>query len=108
MINAKDELLETLNNIVNVNVLCAALDISWGLLDRQVTLPVGHTDSDFEKFMTDLDFSYDNGYGKQYIDGTIWLSDGTWLSRNEYDGSEYWEHNYCPTIPDILKTGAQT
>jgi hypothetical protein len=29
----------------------------------------------------------------------VWLDDGTWLSRGEYDGSEWWEHNQLPTIP---------
>jgi hypothetical protein len=46
-----------------------------------------------------LDFEYDNGYGGQELYGTVWLVDETWLSRGEYDGSEWWEHNVLPVIP---------
>ncbi len=47
-----------------------------------------------------LDFEYDNGYGGQELEGTIWYSDGTWSDRGEYDGSEWWEHRECPSLPN--------
>jgi hypothetical protein len=47
-----------------------------------------------------LDFDYDDGYGKQYIVGTIWFKDGTWSTRGEYDGSEWWEHHERPNLPN--------
>ncbi len=46
-----------------------------------------------------LDFEYDNGYGAQYLTGTIWYTDGTWSERGEYDGSEWWEHKERPPLP---------
>ena len=41
------------------------------------------------------DFDYDNGYGGQRIaiDLVIEFDDGGWLTRGEYDGSEWWEMN---------------
>lgn len=43
---------------------------------------------------------YCDGFGTQELSGTIMLSDGTWLERGEYDGSEWWEHRKPPTKPD--------
>ena len=34
-------------------------------------------------------------------DGYIVFEDGTWLSREEYDGSEWWRYNKAPDEPDI-------
>jgi hypothetical protein len=66
-------------------------------------LTTGWTGEEWTQFLTDLDFEYDNGYGGQRLFGTIWYSDGTWSDRGEYDGSEWWEYNKCPNIPDTLK-----
>lgn len=48
-----------------------------------------------EKF---ADLGYDSGYGGQEIadDLVVMLEDGSWLSRGEYDGSEWWRHNQAP------------
>jgi len=46
-----------------------------------------------------LDVEYDNGFGSQELFGTIWYADGTWSSREEYDGSEYWGYHKCPELP---------
>lgn len=51
---------------------------------------------DEEAILAFLDREYDSGYGRQELDGTIWLKDGTWLERYEYDGSERWEHKAVP------------
>lgn len=58
-----------------------------------------HTFSDLECILDQLNFEYDNGYGHQYIYGTIWYKDGTWSIRYEYDGSESWYHHECPPLP---------
>ena len=44
-----------------------------------------------------------SGYGGQELFGTIWYEDGTWSDRGEYDGSEWWNYNKCPDIPDDVK-----
>lgn len=56
---------------------------------------------DLAGVLEELDsIEYDSSYGGQELFGTVWLTDGTWLSRGEYDGSEWWEHNVRPPIPD--------
>ena len=45
---------------------------------------------------------YDSGYGSQQLFGTIWYKDGTWSTRGEYDGSEWWKYNSCPELPKLL------
>lgn len=56
---------------------------------------------DFDQLLEELDsIEYDDGFGCQELFGTIWLTDGTWLSRGEHDGSEWWERNERPEIPD--------
>lgn len=47
-----------------------------------------------------LDFNYYNGYGGQELEGTIWYADGTWSERGEYDGSEWWERQVRPPLPN--------
>lgn len=44
---------------------------------------------------------YESGYGIQTWDGYIVFEDGTWLGREEYDGSEWWRYNKAPDEPDI-------
>lgn len=58
--------------------------------------------SDFEKL---ADFEYDSGYGGQHIaqDLVVIFADGSWLTRGEYDGSEWWEYNAPPAIPKTFK-----
>ena len=56
----------------------------------------------YDQFLKDLDFQYDNGYGIQQLSGTIWLINGDWFERGEYDGSEWWEYKTCPQIPEYL------
>jgi hypothetical protein len=115
MTNAKKELLNTLKD-VNVAIKCAW--IQFEKFDREYSedsedddskpaptifkLVVGHDSQALEEFLRALDFEYDSGYGTQELFGTVWLSDGTWLSRGEYDGSEWWEHNKIPDIPEEL------
>ena len=53
----------------------------------------------YQQFMNALDFKYDAGYGGQQLHGTIWFTDGTWATRDEYDGLEWWEHHNKPEIP---------
>lgn len=52
-----------------------------------------------EEVLPNLDFDYDEGYGGQELYGNIWYTDGTWSTRREYDGSEWWEYCKCPTCP---------
>ena len=101
MINAKEEFL---NHISNRNVICATIrkGYDWYSNNTFFNLTTGWDKEDWDKFLSDLDFTYDSGYGGQNLFGTIWYSDGTWSDRGEYDGSEWWNYNQCPDIPSEL------
>ena len=45
---------------------------------------------------------YNSGFGGQELFGNVWFDDGTWLSREEYDGSEWYTVNYVD-----FKSGAR-
>lgn len=55
-------------------------------------LPPLHVERDLERFLKEIDFDYDDGFGGQYVFGKIMLVDGSWVERAEYDGSEWWEY----------------
>lgn len=53
-----------------------------------------------EQVLPRLNFEYDSGYGHQELLGTIWYNDGSWSDRGEYDGSEWWQYQKCPPLPE--------
>ena len=99
-LNARDELLQVLkeNNIV---VKCAKINHEdWrDNTDIDILLKIDYNEEDYAKFLNELNFDYDSGFGGQRLFGEVWLTNNTWLSRGEYDGSEWWEHNVLPEIP---------
>lgn len=102
--NARDELLEAVKESGSV-IKCASITYDDWLEDAKpkYILSVGHDKQEEDRFLEYLNFDYDDSYGSQRLFGLVWLEDGTWLSRGEYDGSEWWEHNVLPPIPDDLK-----
>lgn len=64
----------------------------------------------FDEFKTlAQNINYDNdGYGCEEIhrDLVIVFKDGTWFSRGEYDGTEWWEYHKVPQKP--ATEGVQT
>ena len=48
----------------------------------------------WDEFLVLADFEYDSGYGAQWVadDLVIRFSNGGWLRRDEYDGSENWTY----------------
>ena len=99
MCNAKEEFLFRTNG---KQVICAEIEYVPSNSTIQINLMVGHTDQMLENFLNKLDFNYDEGYGTQYLYGTIWFSDGSWMERYEYDGSESWTYCSVPEVPDYL------
>jgi hypothetical protein len=98
--NAKEELLRIIANLAPIK--CA--DIQKGYWDpiKIIQLKVGYSQVEYENFLNKLDFEYEDGYGGQELFGIVWLQDGTWMTRGEYDGSEWWEHHQLPVIPTAL------
>ena len=98
MANARKELLEAVKDTAKIK--CASITYErWGNEGSKKVLKLNYTNDEYNEFLNSLDFEYDSGHGLQEICGTVWLEDGTWLSRGEYDGSEWWEYNALPTIP---------
>ena len=112
MRNALEELLNILDRTKSV-IKCATISTErqgyWDDNDSYVEpasilLKEGYTSEEHQEFLHRMDFDYDAGYGGQELYGTVWLmKPNTWLSRGEYDGSEWWEYNECPSVPDELK-----
>jgi hypothetical protein len=104
--NARAELERTVV-LSNSRIVCATITPnctfgSYGEFNDKINLMHNYTSEEFEEFMSKLDFDYDDGYGSQYLDGTVWLENGTWLERGEYDGSEWWYLKSTPKIPAFL------
>ena len=100
--NAREELLEAVKESGST-IKCADIKQDHFLLNNPIrhVLSVGHSIYERDEFLVSLDFDYDSGYGTQYLHGTVCLEDGTWLSRSEYDGFEWWIHN-VPTPDEFL------
>lgn len=103
MTNAKEEMLELLKG---KEIKCATVTNGGSWLDaskrRTIVLKVGHTADDYERFLKELDFNYDSGYGGQELFGTVRFKDNTWAGRGEYGGSEWWEKYSLPKISKEL------
>ena len=108
--NAKEEFL---SSISTKPVKCAEIVYTasslWAMNEedspapKKIFLKVGYNETDWEKFLADLDFDYDAGYGGQELFGTVWFEDSEeWMTRGEYDGSEWWEVHSIPAIPQHL------
>jgi hypothetical protein len=115
MRNAKEEMIERLNSLKNIygaDIICANIthttyesyftDDEDDVETPAITLKKGYTEAEYDAFLSKLDFEYDAGYGAQYVFGYVWLTNGVWMDRGEYDGSEWWEWHKYPQIPDEL------
>jgi hypothetical protein len=74
--------------------------------DETLTLSVGHSAEDMFKFISLLDFEYNeyDNFIVQELIGTIWYHDGTWSIRDGNDDfNGYWRHMFFPEIPENLK-----
>lgn len=103
--NAREEFI---NHVGVKSVLCAQIQRGNDYYDNSYGSPsvfnltTGWDSEDWNKFLSDLNFEYDCGYGGQNLFGTIWYVDGTWSDRGEYDGSEWYDYHVCPPIPKDL------
>jgi hypothetical protein len=102
MRNAKEELLKLLEGRAKVKCATITNGDEWDEDKKDIILKVGYSETEYSDFLKQLDFDYDSGYGGQNLFGTVWMEDGTWCTRGEYDGSEWWEHNQLPEIPSEL------
>ena len=103
--NAKTEFLSLVNRIGIEKLKCAEVRYNpiWDDVVPVIALKENFSTEDLNKFLSELDFGYDDGYGGQNLFGTIWFTDGTWADRGEYDGSEWWDYHCCPDISEYCK-----
>jgi len=68
------------------------------------SLDTGHSCS-WGEFATLADFDYNSGYGaaKIAMDLVIAFKDTTYMTRGEYDGSEWWAYNEPLVLPTERK-----
>ena len=99
MRNAKEELLKLLEGKAKVKCATITNGDEWDEDNKDILLKVGYSENEWTEFLKSLNFSYDPSYGGQNLFGTVWLEDGTWCTRSEYD---WWEHNQLPEIPSEL------
>jgi hypothetical protein len=74
-----------------------------GFPTKTIRLKWDFDEVDLNRFLAELDFEYDHSFGGQRLFGLIWFTDGSWMERGEYDGSEWWEYKKMPRIPEELK-----
>lgn len=86
----KNFLDETLADIQDLGKNDA--DVAWvGSVDGEFAIS-------FEEFRVMASFTYDAGIDGDEILPTLVVvfNDGSWLERNEYDGSSWWEYKRTP------------
>ena len=103
MTNAKEELMDAL---VSSNHTIQDVDwahISYGAYCTQQADKIdiiGDGEAGMFRILKALqDTTYDSGYGTQYLGGNVVFKDGSWLCREEYDGSENWTYMKTPERP---------
>lgn len=113
--NVKKELLtimakfgKTIKDIKGINITLKrdSWDSDmWCYLYYRSILKASILDANFnqlESKLNLLDFNYDNGYGSQQLFGCVVFTDGSWLERHTYDGSEWWEYKKEPNLDDLM------
>jgi hypothetical protein len=103
MINAKDELIEFIDDVPSL-VIAAVVRYHHNGDDENTpnVEALYGKDHSWQEFQRKMNFTYDNGFGSQKLFGVIWFEDGTYADRSEYDGAEEWLHRFPPEIPPEL------
>lgn len=104
--NAKQEFIEHVGT-KEVQAVIVMYELSYSEPLKKIVLPKGFNKDNYNEFLEHLNFDYDDGFGGQELEGTIWYTDGTWSSRGEYDGSEWWEYHKRPDFSEeyrLMKT----
>jgi hypothetical protein len=99
--NAKKELLSILGDS---RPKCAVIQymINFDEIDKLIILKCGYTEDEWNIFLDRLDFEYSTWNEVEYLNGTIWMLDGTWYERMGFTAPAYWEHLRLPIIPKLL------
>lgn len=104
--NAKQEFIEHVGT-KEVQAAILMYELSYSEPLKKFVLKERYNKDNYNEFLELLNFDYDDGFGGQELEGTIWYTDGTWSSRGEYDGSEWWEYHKRPKFIEeyrLMKT----
>ena len=71
MINARQELEY---RIKGYTLICASINV-W---NKNIILRENYTSEELETFLSQLDDTYNNGYGSQELEGIVLCEDGVW------------------------------
>jgi hypothetical protein len=56
--------------------------------------------STWDNFKQNADFTYDSGFGAAEVAQDLMVvGDDWWMTRGEYDGSEWWDFHRKPALP---------
>jgi len=96
-INAKKEFIEITKGF---KIIAAYISFDTWKDSDVIKLNPLYSDNEYDIFIKNMDREYDDGYGSQNLFGTIYCEDNVWMTRVEYDGSEWWIINKCPNMRD--------
>lgn len=101
--NLYDETIKAINGRKIAYVKIKVLADIFGDEVKHFQLKPDYTDDEEQDFLNGLYLTnYDSGYGTQYVCGFVVFTDGTWIERAEYDGSEWWDNKRCPIFTDLV------
>lgn len=108
MTNAREEFLgEFAKEIEAGKILCAKIIFhkhkARKAEERTIILRKNFSKEHLKKFLSELNFEYDRGFGSQELFGTVWGVNNWWAVREEYDGSEWWAKLSYPVFPPELQ-----
>lgn len=96
----------------NTNLFTETIDslaLSGHTLDNIEFVSLYGMDIDLDEFVRfAAGFDYDAGYGCEYVPPFfLKMDDGTWYTRGEYDGREWWQFHKAPDAPKQYGSIAQ-
>jgi hypothetical protein len=89
------------NLLTDTEAVLAASDKTWGDV-RWIGSRDGTLTMSVESFRRFADLHYDKGFGAAEVaTDLVIVGDGWWMTRGEYDGSEWWDFQTSPVLaPD--------
>lgn len=106
MVNAKEELKNTLSNLAQafkqpsaIQYACVWVEDCNNVISREFDLFADHTPEELQAFWNWFDFNYDVAAGEAYPCGVIVLDSARWIERYFYDGCQWWEYLTQPASP---------
>ena len=98
MKNAKQEFINHTQDRQILQAIVTNDEFSLKVKEFKAVLRRDYNSEDYAAFLNQINFDYDDSFGWVELEGTIWFTDGTWSTRGEYEGVEWWEHHEMPDL----------